>query len=623
MEELNNEYKNEKLVYAPIQVTMQQVTLDEMDKLPGIEEIRSDEIEKMDDESKNKVLVYTPIECDWTKKLPEDSSFTPDALAFNSIEYASEQKYSEIKEDIPPTIVTPSKSRSVTINVDIKKSEIYSDYKEIYSGYDDILCKMDKHYEIGNKIEKPDVYLHYLILEDETIKPVFIPDERYTNTIKKWYRDCNIGFELEKTDIKIQENIINDIEYHICNKTFNINEKENFETQFITNFIGYFTEMSEIKKTYIETINKSIRKIYNINKPKCIFHDKFKKDIEIIKNNEFSKYKTIDKIETQTHSRGERLIKYSDYIKNAGINVPELVYNPSNPFLHKPYENKRDKFTADEMISKISDNFTNLSPIATRMNPLLELRGDFMNGIYINKDDSYIHSLEEYENTKLKFSMYENKPKIENKNTEVYVIINYKEMSTLVLENPSSTEYNTILDYPEFYFILLFKYETNDYRIIENIKTLFHKSLCMTIEKINNKFIHLHKYIDFCKELDKIDINSNNDKDEYTKKIIISYINNTYNLDNNINNRTKANDLLSDIYIIYKSLFRCAKGKESERKIGDEVFYESEVIFRTRLSKYFTELGLCKKRYSDGYYYYGITKKTTEQRYEELKSKAY
>ena len=184
------------------------------------------------------------------------------------------------------------------------------------------------------------------------------------------------------------------------------------------------------------------------------------------------------------------------------------------------------------------------------------------------------------------------------------------------LENPSNTEINACISYPEFYFILFFKYETDDYRIIDNIKSLFHKSLCMSVEKINNKLIHLQKYIEFCKELDKTN-NCNNDTDEYIKKLIMGYINSTYNLDDDVNNRTKANELLSDIYTIYKDLYICS-GKND-----DVVFYESEAVFRTRLSKYFAELGLSKKRYSDGYYYYGITKKTSQQRFEEFKSKSF
>lgn len=78
------------------------------------------------------------------------------------------------------------------------------------------------------------------------------------------------------------------------------------------------------------------------------------------------------------------------------------------------------------------------------------------------------------------------------------------------------------------------------------------------------------------------------------KNIVKQLLDVNYVVSSDVSKRMKANDLYSDF------------GAHMNTSVNDSH------AFRRRLAGYFEEFGLVKKRFSDAYYYYGITRKTND-----------
>ena len=85
-------------------------------------------------------------------------------------------------------------------------------------------------------------------------------------------------------------------------------------------------------------------------------------------------------------------------------------------------------------------------------------------------------------------------------------------------------------------------------------------------------------------------------KEDDEKEKVMQFITNMYITDNEPANKIGASELYN---IVMNNL--C-------------IPYEKKTAFRKRLAGYFIEMGLTRKRYADGYYYYGI-----QQRYDDAK----
>ena len=64
---------------------------------------------------------------------------------------------------------------------------------------------MNNTINVNNESHKKNVILLYF--EDDTIKPVIDIEEKYFKIIKKWYEDCNLILDIEKTNVLVPEKI--------------------------------------------------------------------------------------------------------------------------------------------------------------------------------------------------------------------------------------------------------------------------------------------------------------------------------------------------------------------------------------------------------------------------------
>jgi hypothetical protein len=172
----------------------------------------------------------------------------------------------------------------------------------------------------------------------------------------------------------------------------------------------------------------------------------------------------------------------------------------------------------------------------------------------------------------------------------IYIILNLYEFSTFVLINPSDDEVNALSAAGEYGLVTLFKYDTDNHSVHDKIKQLFDNHQLTTIEEVNMNLQLLVKIV----EMDKKPVSHamytmGPIQDEETT--VKRFIEGKYTVDNCIDHRIKAAEL-------YNALLEVVQVGEADK-----------MNFRTRMSKYLKSMGLQKKRYSDGYYYYGLVER--------------
>ena len=139
------------------------------------------------------------------------------------------------------------------------------------------------------------------------------------------------------------------------------------------------------------------------------------------------------------------------------------------------------------------------------------------------------------------------------------------------------------LKYNLIEFKLLYIATAPNHIIYNMVKELFHKKYESNSDIVKNK-------------IDSLDVwfNPSQNKEKMSEKeIIMDYFKNTFIFSDSINERMKASELYE--YII-NNIQMSPEGKN----IIDNN------LLRRRLQGYLMEAGLQKKRFSDGYYYYGI-----------------
>ncbi len=173
------------------------------------------------------------------------------------------------------------------------------------------------------------------------------------------------------------------------------------------------------------------------------------------------------------------------------------------------------------------------------------------------------------------------------------VILNYYNLNTIVIDNINSQENEIIERYTEYGFIKLFDIETNNELVKTFILNTFNANFFNNKEEINKLLKVTQDFVGIYNKLDK-----ENSKVYDEQLQIRNYLEANFIIDDNIENRIKFTDLCS--LIENSPCINISKTKLRGLK--------------NRLSGYLKNLGLQKKRYNDGYYYYGIKTKYSNER---------
>lgn len=415
--------------------------------------------------------------------------------------------------------------------------------------------------------------------DDKTVPVIETGDNTILPIIQKWYDECDILLDIEKTEV--------DIPCTITKQDLSGVLFKEIHTKFISEFLDDYIPL--VLQSIIS--NKKLKKMEtNYFVPKAT-------------NNKTDNY--IYKVEK---------IDDRDNVKELGIKVPSnlLPFNEAKEIKDKinyfqcvdadknnvlkdllinispqSKESKESKefeeflaWNTNHIFETIHRNETN--PNQNNTNSIVPLPyNSSYNVLYGNFGDNCAKVGDDYQGDEDEYKM-----------DTVLVILHRKYLQTLVLKNPSTKELNVLKKYEEYGFSPLLKYDTRNEDVITFLKNEFHKKMFYSADEINKKIHITSQYIDSSK---KNNHNNTKNKDDSSMEEweVKEYLKARYTINNDINKKMKACEL-HDIIVNSGAVKMCAK------KI---------VGFQLRLSRYLKDMGLEKKRYNDGFYYYGITDK--------------
>ena len=187
-------------------------------------------------------------------------------------------------------------------------------------------------------------------------------------------------------------------------------------------------------------------------------------------------------------------------------------------------------------------------------------------------------------------------------NHVVHVILNYHEYSVLVLTHSLTEDEQNVLDhYQEYGFVKLFTYYAKTKTVCDKIARMFVDETStispVTVGIINKQMELAAQYVVLFGLVDDTECTDFDTEEQR----IIEFIRENYVIDHTIEHRMKA----SAIFTICTGFLQPVD--------------QNEVNMRKRISTYLKKMNLQKKRYNDGYYYYGIREKTAEEIYSNIK----
>ncbi len=271
-------------------------------------------------------------------------------------------------------------------------------------------------------------------------------------------------------------------------------------------------------------------------------------------------------------NRSSSLLLQANEYKPTVFNIPQIFVEPDTAPTNnniKPY-NDGNRFTPFKFNEQTNIPLS-LDPVATKVAP------------YYVKPVTDNNSNPGTKGADLNIQRFKFNELVDNKTT-YYVYINTHEYSTFV---QTDDKFKSLFNkYPEYGFQLLIEYKTNNNDIASFLKTMFDNKTFTNKDDVENQLLNASKYIIWCNDV----ASQNKDTTEY--EIVKQYINHLFVVDPSSDSKHKATDIFS--------LF------ESKQEYLELTV---DTNFRNRLSKYLLNMGLHKKRLSDGYYYYGLIRR--------------
>ena len=390
-----------------------------------------------------------------------------------------------------------------------------------------------------------------LNFEDDTTIPVIDIQEKYIKIINKWYEDCGLILDIEKTNVSIPENItVKDVSEILFNE-ININYKDEYLDKYLPLIIQHIISNRLIKDYELK---------YFTNKP-------FLNQYELSNSASNLKYEIFGIKIPQNLLEYDSIIKKEKNIQNVEAYNFKIYTGPASSNTTPVSSDYKE--IEIEPYNKVYDNTTviqndNDDPNRTFFcynSDYDTLKPKFGNNCYFNYN-----------------FIFQTKNNDTIKNIEsVFVIYNYKFLQTLCIINPNSDILHILKNNSEFRFIKLFNVTTNNTDILKFVKNEFDKKHFYDVDELNEKLKITSQYSDFFNKY-------NNSSEEINA---IKIVNSLLTVDNN-NNKIKSS-ILHDVI-------------NSKAKTANN--YNNG--FKNRIPKYLKDLGLVKKLEKDGYYYYGI-----------------
>lgn len=296
-------------------------------------------------------------------------------------------------------------------------------------------------------------------------------------------------------------------------------------------------------------------------------------------------------------------------------NLPDEIFNKSIDINNLPDELSRlnsnidiiDKIRRDiEFIIDFSNKEEYLNKIKNIWNFKSIEKNEWNPSIDECIDTYSLHNSEnitafnnyEYSNSfwKLKKANLDYSEIIDNDSINPVMLIVYNKYinHSFVFENNILSTKEICNNFKEFGFELYNQIVNNKKEFCLFVKEQLHHKYHESYNNFKNSVEHLQSISYICMKE-----NSTNNKLKKEQEDIHRFIKNNYIISNDIVNKIKASQL--------------SKTLEVSLRIPEE----EHISFRNRLSNHLTKLGLNKKRFSDGYYYYGLEHKPDNQEHKD------
>jgi len=420
-----------------------------------------------------------------------------------------------------------------------------------------------------------------LNFEDDTVRPVLNLSDEKISIIKKWYKLCDMLVDIESSNTVIPEFMNIELIKPYLYNIFQISETDKFINEYIPLVISNLYIQSQLGQ--FTQFNNTNNTINNIN-------DNFIVSNIDLQYGEFTEVKSkyvYDNLKNQyvLQQNTNKTVNNTKFkLENYKVIIPEYLLSDKNP---KESIQKNNSYfnTNNGDILPFNSEFTNFN----NNDEILPYNNEYNCLNLISSFGFNCEQLNINNNTNNSVNSVNNETNNSNKTT-ITVIFNVDCNKTLVINSSNNMEIEILNSNPEFGFLELFTITTSNDEIIKFINNQFSNGCFLDIDILNKKLEQTAEHIKLL-EQEKAKDNSLTKE----KSIVTNYFKTNFIINDDINKRMKASTLYD--LVINSNVLNLPKDKLSG--------------FKNRLSEYLKEIGLQKKRYNDGFYYYGIIDKST------------
>lgn len=427
----------------------------------------------------------------------------------------------------------------------------------------------------ANQINSNSNKIVLLNFDDDTFRPVINCDENDMIALKKLYNDCKITLDIENTPYIISHGLD-----PFADKKFNdINIED--KSEFVDNYLPLLllkkeltdkSDREECKFVYGETETQPERMFTFKTKSQ---NETDKSDFKCKKIIETLKIHIPENLAAQKYSIEEMMRKKIEYIRKLFPKyISKDTENPKISDIKEEPEALNSCFNKDILPGEIYPYNISYNILSPEFSSNCVAVIDQIVTSYVGDALATL---------------------AQKRITNINVILNHKYLQTKVLINPDPILETMILSHPEYGFFNLFSFKTTNNVLIKSIEDKCDNCIFENIEDLNKRLSILSDEIDYMQQNE--DVNELKDELYASEEAQVKqYFKYYYDITDNIEHRIKASTLCD---IIMNNLLV-------------DIKTHSVNSFRNRLSKYLTNLGLRKKRFNDGFYYYGVKPILTE-----------
>jgi len=418
-----------------------------------------------------------------------------------------------------------------------------------------------------------------LNFEDDTVRPVLNLSDEKISIIKKWYELCDMLVDIESSNTVIPEFMNIELIKPYLYNIFQISETDKFINEYIPLVIsnlyiqsqlGQFTQFNTDKNSFsnktfiVDETNLEYGEFLEVTFK--YVYDNLKNQYVLQQNTNKTANNTKFKLENYKVIIPEYLLL--DKKQKDSIQINNSIFNNNNGDI-LPFNGEFTNFNNNDEILPYNNEYNCLN--------LISSFGFNCEQLNINNNtNNSVNSV--------------NNETINSNKTTITVIFNVDCNKTLVINSSNNMEIEILNSNPEFGFLELFTITTSNDEIINFINNQFLNGCFLDIDILNKK---LERIAENIKLLEQEKAKDNSLTKE--KSIVTNYFKTNFIINDDINKRMKSSTLYD--LVINSNVLNLPKDKLSG--------------FKNRLSEYLKEIGLQKKRYNDGFYYYGIIDKST------------